>query len=56
MPASLLTGPRSVTVLFFSLIMLNSNPTALSTLEHTKCVCVFILFLLVSIRNCVQGR
>jgi len=56
MLGSLLTGPGSVAVLFFSLIMLNSIPTALSSLEHTKCVCVFILFLLGSIRNCFQVK
>lgn len=56
MPASLHTGQGSVAVLFFSLIMLNSIPTALSSLEHTKRVCVFILSLLGSIRNCVQVR
>jgi hypothetical protein len=54
MPASLHTGPGSVAVLFLSVIMLKSIPTALSSLEYTKSVCVFILFLLGSIRNCVQ--
>jgi hypothetical protein len=51
MTASLHTGPGSVAVLFFLLIMLNTIPTALSSLEHTKCVCVFILFLLGSIKK-----
>jgi hypothetical protein len=56
MPASLHKGPGSVVVLFFSLIMLNSIPTTLSSLEHTKRVCVFILSLFGSISNCVQVR
>jgi hypothetical protein len=36
MPASLLTCLGSVAVLFLLLIMFNSIPTALSSLEHTK--------------------
>jgi hypothetical protein len=51
MPASLLTGPGSFTVLFLSLIMLNSIQFALSSLEYTTCAFVCILFLLGSIRK-----